>query len=112
MKKPRFLFVGALAVSVLLSCRHITPERSAPQNPAVKKIPGRTDIDDNADRMVKEGRHVFRHDTFGNEDFWGGQLRLHEALSGAERHGVGPGLTPHQALASASRSTSTPSRRS
>ena len=54
MKKPRLLFVGALAVSVLLSCRHITPERSAPQNPAVKKIPGRTDIDDNADRMVKE----------------------------------------------------------
>jgi hypothetical protein len=99
MKQSRLLFVGALAASVLLSCRHITPEKSAPQNPAVKKIPGRTDIDDNADRMVKEGRHIFRHDTFGSEDFWGGQLRLHEALSGAERHGVGPGLTPHQVLA-------------
>ena len=87
------------AIASVLACRHLTPEPNAPQNPAVKKIPGRTDIDDNADRLLKEGRHVFRHDTFGSEDFWGGQLRLNEAISGAERHGVGPGLTPHQALA-------------
>ena len=81
------------AIGLVLACRHLKPEPNAPQNPAVKKIPGRTDIDDNADRLVKEGRHVFRHDTFGSEDFWGGQLRLNEAISGAERHGVGPGLT-------------------
>jgi hypothetical protein len=92
--------LGSFAIAALaLSCRHITPEKTAPQNPAVKKIPGRSDIDSNADRLLDEGRHVFRHDTFGSEDFWGGQLRLHEALSGAERHGVGPGLTPHQVLA-------------
>jgi hypothetical protein len=80
------------------ACRHIKPEDSAPRNPAVKNIPGRTDIDANASRMIDEGRHVFRHDTFGSEDFWGTALRLHEPIAGAERGGAGPGLTPHQAL--------------
>jgi mono/diheme cytochrome c family protein len=42
---------------------------------------------------------VFRHDTFGSEDFWGGQVRLHEPIAGEKRGGKGPGLTPHQALA-------------
>jgi len=94
------LLGAALAVGALLAaCRHLKPEESAPRNPAVKKIPGRPDIEANADRMIDEGRKTFRHDTFGSEDFWGGKLRLHEAISGAERHGVGPGLTPHQALA-------------
>jgi mono/diheme cytochrome c family protein len=35
----------------------------------------------NAQRMVDEGRRIFRFDTFGDEAFWGGQLRLHEALA-------------------------------
>ncbi len=39
-------------------------------------------VDANARRMVDEGRRIFRHDTFGDEAFWGGQLRLHEALAG------------------------------
>jgi hypothetical protein len=98
MKYREMTSVVALT-ALVLSCRHLTPEKSAPQNPAVKKIPGRTDTEANADRLLDEGRHVFRHDTFGSEDFWGGQLRLHEAVSGAQRHGVGAGLTPHQALA-------------
>jgi mono/diheme cytochrome c family protein len=32
-------------------------------------------------RLVAEGRRVFRHDTFGDEVFWGDSLRLHEALA-------------------------------
>ena len=97
MKRSLLVFFGITLL--LISCRHLKPEPGAPQNPAVKEIPGRPNIDANAGRMIDEGRHVFRHDTFGSEDFWGGQLRLQEAISGAERHGVGPGLTPHQALA-------------
>jgi hypothetical protein len=31
---------------------------------------------------IKEGRRVFRYDTFGDEAFWGGTLRLHEAIVG------------------------------
>jgi len=37
--------------------------------------------EENAARMIREGRYTFRHDTFGDEDFWGGELRLHEAVA-------------------------------
>jgi hypothetical protein len=50
-------------------------------------------------RMIAEGRETFRHDNFGNEDFWGGQLGLHRAIAGAANGGVGPGLSPKAALA-------------
>jgi hypothetical protein len=53
----------------------------------------------NAHRMVKEGRETFRFDTFGDEDFWGGRLRLHEAIAGEDNGGVGPGVSPATALA-------------
>ena len=53
----------------------------------------------NAVKMVKQGRHIFRFDTFGSEDFWGGQLRLHEAIAGEDLGGVGPGVSPATALA-------------
>ena len=55
-------------------------------------------IDDNAARMLKEGRDIFRYDTFGSEDFWGGKLRLHEALAGEKLGGVGKGVSPKAAL--------------
>jgi mono/diheme cytochrome c family protein len=32
-------------------------------------------------RLVREGRHIFRYDTFGDEAFWGETLRLHEAVA-------------------------------
>lgn len=49
-------------------------------------------------RMVQEGRQIFRHDTFGSESFWGGTLRLHEAIAGQANGGVGDGLSPVAAL--------------
>jgi hypothetical protein len=51
-----------------------------------------------AEQMLAEGQHTFRYDTFGDEDFWGGTLRLHEAVAGAAHGGVGPGLSPIDAL--------------
>jgi hypothetical protein len=47
---------------------------------------------------IDHGRQIFRFDTFGDEDFWGGALRLHEAIEGANLGGVGPGLSPSAAL--------------
>ncbi len=32
-------------------------------------------------RAIEQGRQIFRYDTFGDEDFWGGTLRLHEAVA-------------------------------
>jgi hypothetical protein len=54
--------------------------------------------DEYSKAMLREGRRVFRHDTFGSEEFWGGKLRLHEAIAGTRNGGSGPGLTPRQAL--------------
>ena len=48
--------------------------------------------------LIAQGRQIFRFDTFGDEDFWGGQLRLHEAIEGEQFGGVGPGVSPATAL--------------
>lgn len=44
----------------------------------------------NSREMIRQGKHVFRFNTFGDQAFWGGQLKLHEAINT---------LTPRQALA-------------
>ncbi|MEN6372831.1 MAG: hypothetical protein ABFD64_12565 [Armatimonadota bacterium] len=43
----------------------------------------------NSQTKLIEGRNIFRYDTFGDEDFWGGQLKLHQTVAK---------LTPKQAL--------------
>ncbi|MBX5494991.1 MAG: hypothetical protein IRZ15_06615 [Bryobacteraceae bacterium] len=48
--------------------------------------------------MVQEGQRTFRFDTFGDEAFWGDQLKLHLAIEGAQFGGVGPGVSPRTAL--------------
>ena len=53
----------------------------------------------NPDAGVSDGQQIFRFDTFGDEDFWGGTLRLHEAIEGSAHGGVGAGVSPRTALA-------------
>lgn len=48
---------------------------------------------------IEKGQHTFRYDTFGDEAFWGDTLKLHRAIAGEKLGGVGPGLSPKQALA-------------
>ena len=48
---------------------------------------------------IERGRRIFREDTFGNQAFWGGALRLHQAIAGRANGGVGAGLSPKAALA-------------
>src|SRR5215216_3583158 len=52
-----------------------------------------------AQRLFRQGRHVFRFDTFGDQAFWGGALQLHKAIEGRKLGGVGPGVSPKTALA-------------
>lgn len=52
----------------------------------------------NALGQIRQGREIFRNDTFGDEAFWGGALRLHEAIAGSANGGVGSGLSPKTAL--------------
>src|SRR6266542_1429442 len=51
-----------------------------------------------ADRLLQQGQQTFRYDTFGSESFWGGQLKLHQAIMGEKLGGIGPGVSPKQAL--------------
>ncbi len=53
----------------------------------------------NAAQLASQGQQTFRHDTFGDEAFWGGALHLHQAIEGAQFGGVGPGVSPKTALA-------------
>src|SRR5262245_21989797 len=56
-------------------------------------------INQNAARMMQQGRQTFRFDTFGDEAFWGDTLQLHKAIAGGKLGGVGPGVSPNAALA-------------
>jgi hypothetical protein len=49
-------------------------------------------------QLFEQGKQVFRFDTFGDEDYWGGQLELHKAIEGEALGGVGPGVSPITAL--------------
>jgi hypothetical protein len=55
--------------------------------------------DVHAVKQFRDGRDIFRYATFGDEDFWGGTINLHQALAGAANGGVGPGVSPKTALA-------------
>jgi hypothetical protein len=87
-------------VLVLFAC--LAGPRSVKTNPAVeaekKDVQShRDEIEDYSERMLKEGREIFRYDTFGSEEFWG-KTRLHEAILGEKQGGVGPGLKAIGAL--------------
>lgn len=56
-------------------------------------------IEQNAAAMVLQGRQIFRYDTFGDETFWTGALKLERAIEGALLGGTGPGVSPKTALA-------------
>ena len=51
-----------------------------------------------ADALFREGRDVFRNETFGDEKFWGDTIQLNRAIAGARNGGVGPGVSPETAL--------------
>jgi hypothetical protein len=55
-------------------------------------------IRDHAGDLFERGRRIFRFDNFGDDAFWGGTIRLHEAVEGARFGGVGAGLSPAAAL--------------
>ena len=97
-KKPWFL---VLLVMIASSCTQLSA--GVETNPAVtaERVPHESwshQIDSNISQIAKEGREIFRFDMFGSETFWGGKLRIHEAIAGANNGGVGPGLTARQAL--------------
>lgn len=96
-RRPWVLIVAFF--SFLVAC--LAGPRSVKTNPAVeaekKEVSHRDEIEDHSEKMLKEGREIFRYDTFGSEEFWG-KTRLHEAILGEKQGGVGPGLKAIDAL--------------
>ena len=93
---------AVLLVAVVATVRQGVPSARAQQptgtTGAAQSGSFDTAINQNAQRMIEEGRRIFRHDTFGSEAFWGDQLRLHQAIVGEKLGGVGPGVSPKMAL--------------
>ena len=64
--------VTALCVGVAVLDAPSSSPKNAPFDEAIAA---------NAQRLSADGRQTFRYDTFGDEDFWGGTLRLHESVA-------------------------------
>src|SRR5262245_17849305 len=93
--------VAIAAVIVLASAFACTKMRTVgvSQEDAIRSQGGAVVSEIALSPDAAEGRNIFRHDTFGDEYFWGDTLQLHRAIAGAKHGGVGPGVTPRQALA-------------
>jgi hypothetical protein len=91
--------VGVVAVSVLTIA--VWAIQQTPAKDRISPAANQSfdeEIQRNAQRMLEEGKHIFRFDTFGSENFWGGKLRLHESIAGEKLGGVGSGVSPKAAL--------------
>lgn len=89
----------ALAAAVVVGCNVTSTVREEePIGAAGQAIGNAGATVQNGLLMIQEGRQTFRFDTFGDEAFWGDKLKLHLAIAGSANGGVGPGLSPSQAL--------------
>jgi hypothetical protein len=79
-----FTFVGVVLVALAITSQVVSQEDDP--------------IQQNAVRLIEEGRQTFRYDTFGDEVFWGDTLKLHQAIAGEALGGVGTGVSPNTAL--------------
>jgi hypothetical protein len=89
------MILGILASALALLCIDVclaaskTPSKKAPilpgQGPQLPPAaPGElspAQVVREPIKALEQGRQIFRYDTFGDEDFWGETLRLHEAVA-------------------------------
>jgi len=93
--------VGLLIVVTLLAgswLRAAEPSKPSAKAAAEKLSENDRMIAANAQKLIEEGRQIFRFDTFGSEAFWGDTLQLHKAIAGEKNGGIGPGVSPKTAL--------------
>ncbi len=91
----KLLLVGALpAVLAIAGFESLISQESEDSTRGIDK-----DLEKSIRDTTSEGRRTFRFDTFGDEAFWGDTLRLHQAIAGTRFGGIGPGLSPREALA-------------
>ena len=85
------------AIATELATRGVAAQQSG----ATTARPGSFDetIERTSSELFRNGQQIFRFDTFGDEQFWSGTLKLHQAIAGARLGGVGAGVGPAAALA-------------
>jgi hypothetical protein len=96
-KLPKNLAVSMFVV--LLLALATQPVELTGQGQVVRLNDSDRANDASAAAMRDEGRRIFRFDDFADLHFWGGALKLHQAIAGSRFGGVGNGLTPRAALA-------------
>jgi hypothetical protein len=90
LRMPLWVLGSIVAVTATLySCTTAKVDTATPES--------RRAINAEGSHLIDEGREIFRFDTFGSETFWV-KTRLHDAIAGAKNGGVGPGLSPNDAL--------------
>ena len=103
MSSSRAILGSLLVATALLTVAAVrAPEPATPagDDRAVQPIAAHArQPEQDALQSIARGRQTFRHDTFGDEAFWGDTIHLDDAIAGAANGGVGPGLSPSAALA-------------
>src|SRR5437667_2597634 len=97
------LMIGALlSAGVVAGVACSTRPKGVVTNPAVEAQAARGDfnaaVNQNSERMMREGKEIFRYDSFGSEAFWGEKLQLHKAILRDKKGGLGKGLSARAAL--------------
>jgi hypothetical protein len=96
---PVLTSVSLLALVAGVQCTSDAKDTTPQTSPSDAGTVSQTDpVKAAADSQVDLGRQTFRFNTFGDEDFWGGTLKLHQAIEGAANGGVGDGVSPQVAL--------------
>ena len=91
--------VLTLAASLTIVFGYLSDRSRAQRTDERSKTGFDLQITQNSQRMMDEGRQIFRYDTFGDEVFWSDKLKLHQAIQGSQFGGVGSGVSPKTALA-------------
>jgi hypothetical protein len=97
----RMAMLGGAALLLYLGVVLVNGTLAAVSQPTAKPSGAAADHRNSRNNraLFLQGRRIFRHDTFGDQAFWGGALQLHRAIAGARNGGVGAGVSPRTALA-------------
>ena len=88
-----------ISIALVYSLDPSRAQRSDDQSRSQQEQGFDRQISENAKQMMEQGKQIFRYDTFGDEAYWTGKLKLHNAIQGSKFGGVGPGVSPKTALA-------------
>lgn len=102
IKLSNSLFAGA-AVLLALACSGVDAGEAVDVDSdgatgQVELAHGAPDAETAVLEKYREGKQIFRYETFGDEVFWGDKLQLHLAIAGEANGGIGAGVSPATAL--------------